>query len=178
MAGARGLRLDASSTDLIRLALYLNRDIQRHSFYGRRCKSDQVRLPKLWAGFRPGEVAQVEGDGPELADYCARTGHSASEALATIRREHFGLVLLPFAWVSSAWQQAAAVFADLRRYPLRQVFPISKLPDDLIGFQGAAEFNFHHSRFRQPMPMQRSTVDETAEVAVATQTNGHEPLVP
>ena len=53
MAGARGQRLDAESKSLLRLALQLDREIQRHLYYGRRCKGPQLRLPKLWAGFRP-----------------------------------------------------------------------------------------------------------------------------
>ena len=36
-----------------------------------------------------------------------------------------------------------AVFADLERFPRRQVFLLRQLPDDLVGFQDAAEFDFH-----------------------------------
>lgn len=148
MAGARGQRLDTASESLLRLTLQLDRDIEQYLFYGRRCKGSQFRLPKLWAGFRPGDTTRIEPGGPELADYCTRTGRSASDALASTQRNYFGLVLLPLAWVSSAWQHAATIFADLRRFSLRQVFPIANLPEDLVGFQGAAEYDFHGTRFR------------------------------
>ena len=166
MPGARGLRMDTASESLLQLALHLDRDIERHLYYGRRCKRSQIHLPRLWAGFRPADATPLQGDGPELADYCARTGCAAADALLAIRREYFGLVLLPFAWVSSAWQQAVTVFADLERFPLRQVFPISKLPDDLIGFHGAAECDFYHSRFRPTLPPPTSIDEEVAAVVV------------
>ena len=148
MPGAQGHRLDTASESLLRLALHLDRDIQRQLYYGRRWKDRQFRLPKLWAGFRAADAAAIEPGGPELAEYCTRTGRSAGEALAAIRRDFFGLWLFPMAWVSGAWQQVAAVFADLRRFPLRQVFPIVRVPEDLVGFQGAVEYDFHSSRFR------------------------------
>ena len=44
--------------------------------------------------------------------------------------------------------EAVAVFADLERFPRRQVFSLERLPGDLIGFEGAARFDFFHSRFR------------------------------
>jgi hypothetical protein len=68
--------------------------------------------------------------------------------LQKLRREYFGLVLYPLAWVSHHWQQAVTVFADLDRFPRRQVFRLRHLRDDLIGYPGAAEFNFLESRFR------------------------------
>ena len=148
MAGARGQRLDTASESLLRLTLQLDRDMERHLFYGRRCKGSSLRLPKLWGGLRSADAAHIEPGGPELADYCTRTGRSANDALAFIQRNYFGLVLFPLAWVSSAWQHAATIFADLRRFPLHQVFPIANLLEDLIGFQGAAEYDFHSNRFR------------------------------
>ena len=47
MPGARGLRLDTASADLLQLGLQLDRDVQRHIRYGRRFKRPQVRLPRL-----------------------------------------------------------------------------------------------------------------------------------
>jgi hypothetical protein len=49
--------------------------------------------------------------------------------------------------VSHCWQQAVAVFADLGRFPKRQVFAMHSPADDLVGHQGAAAFNFWNSRF-------------------------------
>ena len=93
MAGARGQRLDTASESLLRLALQFDRDMERHLLYGRRCKGPQLRLPKLWAGFRSADVAHIEPGGPELAEHCARTGRSADDAMAAIQRSYFGLLL-------------------------------------------------------------------------------------
>ena len=38
------------------------------------------------------------------------------------------------------------MFADLERFPRRQVFRLEKLPNDLAGFDGAAEYDFSHFR--------------------------------
>ena len=150
MPGARGLRLDTTSADLLRLGLQLDRDVQRHIRYGRRFKRPQVRLPRLWAGFRAADAATITGDGPELEAYGRHTGRSPDDLLKTVRRSHFGLTLFPFPWASHHWQQAVAVFADLNRYPQRQVFPLHRLPDDLVGCQQVAEYDFFNSRFRLP----------------------------
>ena len=40
------------------------------------------------------------------------------------------------------------VFADLELFPRRQVFSLPNLPDDLIGFQDAVEFDLFGNRFR------------------------------
>ncbi|MEI8376305.1 MAG: hypothetical protein WCJ35_26085 [Planctomycetota bacterium] len=34
------------------------------------------------------------------------------------------------------------VFADLERFPKRQVFQLQQLPDDLVGCQYAVDFDF------------------------------------
>ena len=167
MPGARGQRLDTASESLLRLALQLDRDIERQLYYRRRFNREQLRLPKLWAGFRPAVAAGIEPGGPELDGYCGRTGRSTTEALDSIGRHYFGFVLFPLAWVSSAWQQAAAVFADLRRLPLRQVFPVNNPPEHLIGFQGAAEYDFCNSRFRSSRVSRPQTADDTAIAVVS-----------
>ena len=88
------------------------------------------------------DVEGITGDGPEVADYARRTGKSVQRLMEQLRRNYFGLTLHPLAWVSHHWQQAAAIFADMTRFPRRQVFSLNQLPGNLIGFQGAAEFNF------------------------------------
>jgi hypothetical protein len=142
-----GLRLSTTSTDLLRLGLQLDRDIELHVRYRRRLKRQQLQLPKLWAGFRGADVDKITGDGPELESYCCRTGRSPSQSLQRIRRQYFGLSIYPLAWVSHHWEQAVSVVADLDRYPKRQVFPLHRLPDDLVGFHGAAQFDFYNTRF-------------------------------
>ena len=147
--GAQGYRLDLASEEVLVLGLQLERELDRHARYRQRHVRKRVQLPKLWAGFRPADLARITGDGPELAAYAARTGRLPQRLLEHLRRDLFGLALYPLAWVSHHWQQAVAVFADLERFPKRQVFRLQQLPDDLVGYQDAAEFNFRDSRFRQ-----------------------------
>jgi hypothetical protein len=146
VAGARGYRLDLANTELLTLALGLDRELDRHLRYHQGQARERVQLPKLWAGFPVADAASIIGDGPELASYAARVGRSPQYLLERLRRDHGGLILHPLAWVSHHWQQAAAVFADLERFPRRQVFRLRQPSDDLVGYQGAAEFDFH-SRF-------------------------------
>jgi hypothetical protein len=159
---ARGYRLDLASVDLLRLGLQLEHDLSRQAGSQQRQIRKHVQLPKLWAGFRPADVANITGDGPELEAYAARTGRHPQRLLERLRREHYGLVIYPLSWVSHHWQQAVAIFADLERFPARQVFRLRDAHHDLIGFHEAAEFDFVQSRFRgnakrrprrQPKPM-------------------------
>ena len=123
------------------------RELDKHV----RCRSlpvrRQLRLPCLWAGFKPAAVAMITGDGPEMEAYSRRTGKSVEQLMDEIRREHFGLSLFPLPWVSHHWQQAMVVYADLARFPQRQVFPFHRLTDSLTGFQDAAEFDLLRTRF-------------------------------
>lgn len=146
---ARGLRLDTNSTDLLRMGLELEEHIRQTCQNGLRPSQGHLRLPNLWAGFRPSEAQTISGQGPELTEYCRKTSRSDSSLMARLRREYFGLTLYPLAWVSHHWRQFAAVFADLDGFPAYQVFPLRRFPDDLIGFQGAAEYDLFHSRFRR-----------------------------
>jgi hypothetical protein len=147
--GARGYRLDLDDQDILSVGLGLEREMDRCARYRHRCIREQVYLPKLWAGFQPADAAGIYGDGPELAAYASRTGKSPRYLLERLRRDCLGLAVYPLPWVSHHWQQAVAVFTDLGRFPKRQVFRLRQLPDDLVGFQGAVEFDLH-SHFRQP----------------------------
>jgi hypothetical protein len=148
--GGRGYRLDLASTELLQLGLALERELDRCIRYRQRPVREQLCLPKLWAGFQGADAAGITGSGPELEAYAARTGRSPQHLLGHLRRDCFGLALYPLAWVSHHWQQAAAVFADLERFPKRQVFRLQHMPDDLVGYQDATEFDFWKSRFRRP----------------------------
>ena len=144
----QGYRLDLASTELLALGLQLDRDLDRHARYRQQQVRDHIQLPKLWAGFHAADAASITGDGPELAAYARRTGRHPQCLLEHLRRDHYELVLFPLAWTSHHWQQAVTVFADLERFSKRQVFRLRCLPDDLIGFQDAAEFDFLHGRSR------------------------------
>ena len=151
VAGGEGYRLDLANEELLALGLQLDRELDR-----RKQVRERPFLPKLWAGFHAEDAADITGDGPELADYAVRVGRAPSCLLQRLLREHQGLTVYPLAWVSHHWQQAAAIFADLRQFPLRQVFRLPRR-DSLAGFQHAAEFDFSRSgvkrrRTRQHRP--------------------------
>jgi hypothetical protein len=160
---ARGLRLDTNSDDLLRLGLQLDRELERHVRHAAVSVRQELRLPCLWAGFKPAQAVGLTGDGPELADYCQRTRRTAAQVMARLGREHYGLLIYPYPWVSHRWEQAVAVFADLARFPKRQIFALHRPADDLVGHQAAAEFDFLHSRFGHAARGRR----KAASVAVA-----------
>jgi hypothetical protein len=131
------------------VGLGLERELDRHARYHQGQVRERVQLPKLWAGFPVADAAGITGDGPELAAYAARTGRSPQRLLEHLRRDHLDTTCYPLAWVSHLWEKAVAVFADLKQFPRRQVFRLRQPSDDLVGYQGAAEFNFMESRSRQ-----------------------------
>jgi len=142
--GGTGYRLDLADERLLTLALDMEQTLARSARH--RHVRKQVRLPKLWAAFHPADAANITGDGPELAAYAQRTGKSRQYLLRHLRRDHLGMVCFPFTWVSHHWQQAVAVFADLNRFPQRQVFRLQQVHGDLVGFQDAIEFDLHQVR--------------------------------
>jgi hypothetical protein len=139
--GGEGYRLDAADEELLDLGLQLDREL---SSYRQRVR-ERPSLPKLWAGFCPKDTADINGDGPELAAYAARVNQTPASVLEHLRRECHGLTLYPLAWVSHRWRQAAAIFADLQHFPMRQVYRLND-GDGLSGFHGAAEFDFCRRR--------------------------------
>lgn len=150
-----GLRLGTASTDLLRLGLQLDRELESHVRRPSHPMRQQLRLPCLWAGFKPADAPMITGDGPELEAYSRRTRKAAWQLMERMRREYFGLSLAPFPWVSHHWQQVVAVFADVARFPRRQVFPLRHPAEDLVGFQDATEYDFLHNRFCTGVKRQR-----------------------
>jgi len=146
--GGRRYRLDLADESILAMGLGLERELVRCDRFCRGRVRERPCLPKLWAGFRPEDATSVTGDGPELAAYAARTGRSPRCLLQHLRRDNFGFAIYPLAWVSHAWEQALAVFADLDGLPKRQVFRLNLAPDDLASFQGACEYDFHHGHGR------------------------------
>jgi hypothetical protein len=137
--GGRGSVVDLANDKLLRLGLQLDRlayyveNPKRHCFY----------LPKLWAGFRAKDALLLVGSGPELERAATRARTSPQKMMNRLCRSYSGLVLYPFDWVSQHWEKTVAVFADLRRYPEKQVFRLNNPADDLCGFQGASQFDFY-----------------------------------
>jgi hypothetical protein len=60
-----GLRLDGADTEMLTLALRLDREIDRTIQYRAASVRDRPFMPKLWAGFRPADADSITGDGPE-----------------------------------------------------------------------------------------------------------------
>jgi hypothetical protein len=152
--GARGYRLDIADREVLSLGVALERELDRCARYRQQQIRERVCLPKLWAGFKAADAGSITGDGPELAAYALRTGRSPRHLLQRLRRDCLGLAAFPLAWVSHQWQKAVAVFADLDRFPRRQVFRLRRLPDDLVGFHDAAEFDFRSGSQRAFMRWQ------------------------
>ncbi len=138
--GGDGYRIDLADEELLALGLLLERDMDRCVRFHKPVR-ECPNLPKLWAAFSPESASGVTGDGPELHAYAARVGADPAELFERFRRQHHGMTLLPLPWASHRWQDARAIFADLHRYPKRQVFRLHGR-DDLAGFQAAAEFDF------------------------------------
>jgi hypothetical protein len=138
--GGQGYRLDLNDEELLGLGLQLDHELDQHARFHKSVR-DRPMLPKLWAGFEPDVAAGVNVEGPELQAYASQTGKTPQALMERLRREHQGLTVFPLAWVSHLWRAIAAVYADLRHYPKRQLFRLER-SDNLVGFQGAAEFDF------------------------------------
>ena len=139
--GGPGLRLDVADPELLTLALQLHGELDRAVRYGR--VREQVQLPKLWAAFDPATAASITGDGPELAAYAAADAADRLDVCCPAAPcAPLDLGLFPLAWVSHRWGQAVTIFADLDRFPGGRFSRMERLPDDLAGFHGAAEFDF------------------------------------
>ena len=144
---ARGRRFDLANDELLLVALQLDRHLERHARYPNLPRRSQPRLPQLWAAFPANGSVEVNGDGPELLARCRATGASPAAILRQTCRQFAGLTLYPLEFVSHAWRQFQAVFADLRTIPKRQVLTVDHGAADLRGFVGAVEYDFTQTRF-------------------------------
>jgi hypothetical protein len=111
--------------------------------------SRPLRLPRLWAGFHRDAAQDLRGEGPEFEAECRLGSASANDLLQGAARHKFGLLLVPMDWVSSQIEMAKAVFAEVRPSLRQQVCRIGRLPEGLIGYQGASEYDFWNSKFRR-----------------------------
>lgn len=154
----RGLRLDLARPSLLRFGLRLAHELDRHARHPSLPRREHLRLPCLWAAFKPEDAAGLQGDGPELEAYARRVQKDASQVFSSVRRRHGGLILHPLAWVSQRADLALTIFADLARFPQRQVFRLDCFPGNLVGYQDAAEFDLLESRFRRRRPGDKCAV--------------------
>ena len=146
--GGRGYRLDLASTELLALGLQLERELDRCARYRQRPVREQV-LPAEALGRIPtggcrqhhrrragtgGLRAHAPADRPSACWNICAANTSAWRSI-------------PLAWVSHHWQQAVAVFADLERFPQRQVFGCGTCPTIWSATRMPRSSTFH-SRFR------------------------------
>jgi len=146
---ANGRRLELKQPHLIKVALQVDRKLWDAAATGRKSSSrtQPLRLPKLWAAFDHATANHIDGAGPELQATCRRRRKTAHALMRQNRRRHLGYTLFPLNWVSQHWEEFAAVYVDLYRFPKVQV-----VVDELYGFRGACEFDFRRTRFTQRAP--------------------------
>ncbi len=158
--GGHGPFIDPANKTMLRLALNLD----RLAYYVDQPKARVLRLPNLWAGFRAKDALFLNGSGPELDVVAERARVSPQKMMNRLCRSYSGLVLYPLDWVSQHWEKAVAVFADMRRFPTKQVFQLSDPSTDLCGYRGASHFDFFNSRFDMPFSS-RQPVSTSIRVA-------------
>lgn len=142
--GARGQRIDRSKSELLSLALKLDRRLSRAARYPA-APWPALRLPRVWAGFHPLRARDLQGKGPEFEEACCLTSESPKSVFRRAARSLYGLTLYPVEWISGQPERATAMFAEVRPSLRRQVFRVEKIPTGLIGFQGANAFDFYES---------------------------------
>ena len=147
--GGRMAHLDLQETHLVELAFRLSQLLEQHPMRRLPTVQKRLELPSLWAGFEPAAANRIKPSGPELMALCQHCRKPARQLLRSVRRIHRGLVLFPLEWVSHRWRDVACVFADVGRFRKRQLFRLRDPAQELIGYRGAAEFDFFHSRFRR-----------------------------
>lgn len=162
---ARGQRLGLENGNTLRWALELDRSL---TWAARppAVRSGPVRLPRLWAGYRTSCVPELYGGGPEFEFECSQYGLTEEMVFRKSERQFEDLTLYPLEWVSHQLDLAVTVFAEMRGFQRRQVFCIERFPHDLIGYQGASEFDFYHSRYRRyPIEMDSEVCRAVSQVA-------------
>jgi hypothetical protein len=144
---ARGQRLDRRKTDLVALALRLDRRLSRAARHSA-APWPPLRLPTLWAGFPARHAAGLSG-AQHGSDAQSRAAESTSPEFFRVTHNIDGLTAFPIECVSHQLDRAVAVFAELTLATRRQVCRIGSVPDGLIGIRGPSEFDFYKSQFRR-----------------------------
>ena len=145
--GARGQRIDRKKSELMSLALKLDHRLCRAARHPA-APWPVLRLPRMWAGYRQSEARNLAGEGPEFEETRRHDGSSASGLFQSVARREFGLVLFPMDWVTGQLEHAVAIFAEMRLSLRQQTSRIERVPDGLIGYQGASAVDFYSSRYR------------------------------
>ena len=162
--GNHGRRFQAGEAASLTLALDLDRTLSRHAERAYFPRRQQWRWPRFWGAFSPSVAQQLAGSGPEFAAI-SQGDRSPAESLAVHQRLQRDQILYPLEYVSHAWRDVRAIYADLTTVPKRQVIDLVDPERQLIGFHEALAFDCWHSRFSPGMPSQRRR--RTAELLVA-----------
>lgn len=117
---AKGSIIDLRSRELLGLALRLDHRIQQSQRHPRRIEQTELRMPRVWAGFRRSVVDSVTPQGPSFAALCNKFDLPPTAMAAKFKREHEGLVLLPADWTLEDLGRATAVFAEVAGMARRQ----------------------------------------------------------
>ena len=149
----RGQRFQATPSAMLSLALDLDHFVERHDRHPALPRRHQPRWPRLWAAFQPAEASQVRAEGPEWQTW-QRTWEGPRRNGNAPRRTVAGLAAFPLDFVSHAWPQVVAIYADLTTIPKRQVICADR-PQGLQGFCGAMEYDLIGSRFSGGQPAHR-----------------------
>ena len=146
--GGGHLRLDLYNMAVLDRALRLNRRIDVALRFQPRISRRGLRLPRLWAAFSPEVACGLAGSGPEFEALCGRFGVEPDLMLRKFERERDGLALYPLEWVSDRLAAASAVLVERTGFPSCQVFGVASPEVDLVGYSGAAAFDFYSYNFR------------------------------
>jgi hypothetical protein len=143
-------RLDLLNAANLGLALRLNRRIDMALVHQTSAFRRTLRLPVLWAGFAASIAETVVGEGPEIEQLCGRFGLEPAAMLRKFQRTGRDLTFLPLEWVGDQLPLASRVCAEVEGFPRLQVFGVSDLAVDLVGFAGAMAYDFAAKPAVQP----------------------------
>jgi hypothetical protein len=144
---AKGHRIDLRHVEILAAALDLDRSIERHLQFSHQPWLRQPRWPTLWAAFDQHAAVRLQGAGPEFDATAQQAEGRPGRLLQAHGRQINGLRAYPLAFVSHAWQEIRAIYADVKTLPKRQIIVLDDSARDLCGFSEAIEFDLVRSRF-------------------------------
>jgi hypothetical protein len=146
---AKGPILDSRYASLLELSLRLDHRIEQGRRQPQSIRQNELKLPRMWAGFPKCVADDIRGDGPELEALCRKFGMNARSMLNKFRRQVNCLTLFPADWVSDRLNEAGAIFGDVAGMPARQAFSLDNCSDTLVGYMGATSFGLYEGRRRR-----------------------------
>ena len=168
---ARGQRVDRDKSELLSLALKLDRRLSRAARHPA-APWPELRLPRLWAAFRYRDATHLRAEGPEFEAACRHGNGSETDVLQTAAQRMPGLTLYPLDWISNQLDYSVAMFAEVTPSLRRQTCRIQGVPDGLIGYQVRGAFDFYSSRYRNVRRDNTTTNNREKHKLVIPQTVG------